>query len=102
VEKYEGSSPHNQITVQSHFDLPKGFEFDQTYRYVGALPAQLLKSYSTVDVHLAWRATKEFDFSVDGDNLLQPRHAEFGQGVIPVVGIKRSIYAQITWRRAAN
>jgi len=102
VAKDEGSSPHNQITVQSRFDLPKGFEFDQTYRYVSALPAQLVKSYGTADVRLAWRATRQLDFSVFGENLFQPRHAEFGHDTSPKVGIKRSIYAQITWRRDAN
>jgi len=45
VSRDEGSSPHNQITFQSRFNLPKGFEFDQTYRYVSALPAQQVKGF---------------------------------------------------------
>ena len=39
VSSYEGSSPLNEATAQMLFHLPKGFEFDPTYRYVGALPA---------------------------------------------------------------
>jgi iron complex outermembrane recepter protein len=35
-----GSSPHHQVEMQSLFNLPKHFEFDTTYRYVSALPAQ--------------------------------------------------------------
>lgn len=100
--KDEGSSPHNQITLQSRFSLPKGFEFDQTYRYVSALPAFLVGSYSTADTHLAWRATRQMEFSVVGENLFQPHHAEFGGNPGPLVGIKRSVYAQITWRRSAD
>jgi iron complex outermembrane recepter protein len=102
VSKDEGSSPHNQLTLQSRFNLPKGFEFDQTYRYVSALPAQLVNSYSTADLHLAWRATRQLEFAVAGENLFQPQHTEFGHDASPLVGIKRSVYAQITWRRPAD
>lgn len=102
IGKDEGSSPHNQVTLQSRFNLPKGFEFDQTYRYVSALPAFLAGSYSTADAHLAWRATREMEFSVVGENLFQPHHVEFGGNPGPLVGIKRSVYAQIMWRRTAD
>ncbi len=102
VSKDEGSSPHNQLTLQSRFNLPKGFEFDQAYRYVSALPAQLVRGYSTGDVHVAWRSTRNLEISVVGENLFQPHHGEFGHDTVPIVGIKRSIYANITWRRAAD
>src|SRR6266436_486240 len=72
VSKDEGSSPHNQLTLQSRFNLPKGFEFDQAYRYVSALPAQLVRGYSTGDVHVAWRSTRNVEISVVGENLFQP------------------------------
>ncbi len=97
VSMYEGSSPHNEATAQVLFNLPKGFEFDPTYRYVGALPAQSAKAYQTVDARLGWHFAKTFEFSVTGQNLLQPRHAESGS-----VLTERSAYAQITWRRAAD
>jgi iron complex outermembrane receptor protein len=102
IGKDEGSSPHNQLTLQSRFNLPKGFEFDQTYRYVSALPAFIVGSYSTADTHLSWRATRQMEFSVVGQNLFQPHHAEFGGNPGPLVGIKRSIYAQITWTHPAD
>lgn len=102
VSSHEGSSPHNQITIESRFNLPKGFEFDQTYRYVSALPAQLVSSYSTADAHISWRSTHHLEVAVVGENLLQPQHAEFGHAPGPIVGIKRSIYAKITWRRSAD
>jgi iron complex outermembrane receptor protein len=102
VSTDEGSSPHNQISFQSRFNLPRGFEFDQTYRYVSALPAQLVSSYSTADLHFAWAATRQMEFSIVGQNLFQPQHTEFGRDPGPLVGIKRSVYAQITWRRSAD
>ena len=97
VSSYEGGSPHNQVTAQLLFNLPKGFEFDPTYRYVGALPALSVHAYQTVDARLGWHFAKKFDFSVTGQNLLQPRHAESGS-----VLIERSAYAQLTWRQGAD
>ena len=96
---YEGSSPHNLVNVQSLFNLPKHFELDETYRYSSALPAQAVGAYSTADVRLGWHRGEGLDFSVIGQNLLQPSHAEFGGNPGPLVGIKRSIYGKITWRR---
>jgi iron complex outermembrane receptor protein len=98
----EGSSPRHQVVIQSFVKLPKKLEFKQTYRYVSALPAQVVNSFSTADVHLSWRATRQVEFSVVGANLLQPRHAEFGGDPGSLVGIKRSVYAQITWRHPAD
>jgi iron complex outermembrane recepter protein len=97
VSSYEESSPHNLATAQILFSLPKGFEFDPTYRYVGALPALSVKAYQTADARLGWHFAKKFDFSVTGQNLFQPRHAEFGS-----VRVERSAYAEITWRRAED
>lgn len=97
VSSYEGSSPHNEATAQMLFHLRKGLEFDPTYRYVGALPALGVNAYHTADARLGWHFAKEFELSVTGQNLFQPRHAEFG----PVL-VERSGYAQITWRRAAD
>ena len=97
VSMYEGSSPHNEATAQILFNLPKGFEFDPTYRYVGALPALGVNAYHTADARLGWHFAKKFDLSITGQNLFQPRHAESG----PVL-VQRSAYAQLTWRRAAD
>jgi iron complex outermembrane receptor protein len=99
VAGYEGSSPRHQVTIQSFLNLPKKLEFEQTYRYVSALPAQTVKSYSTADARLGWLFIRQMEFSVVGQNLLQPHHPEFRGDAGGPVGVKRSVYAQITWRR---
>ena len=98
VNSTQGSSPHHQIMFRSSLDLPKKLEFDQTFRYVSALPAQLVEAYATADVRFSWRATRSLDFSVVGQNLFQPHHAEFGGDPGALVGIARSAYAKITWQ----
>lgn len=96
----EGSSPKHQISLQSGIDFAKVFSFDLTYRYVDALPALTIPSYSTADARLDWQVHRQFKLSAVGRNLFQPHHSEFG-GVDPgpVIGIVRSAYGQITWTR---
>jgi iron complex outermembrane receptor protein len=97
LASYEGSSPKHVLGFQSLINLPKHFEFDQTFRYSSELSAQGVKGYSTADVRLGWRAGEGLDFSVVGQNLLQPYHYEFGGDPGPLVGIKRAVYAKMTW-----
>jgi iron complex outermembrane receptor protein len=94
-----GASPHHKAVIESFLDLPGKLEFSQAYRYVSALPAQRVGSYQTVDVRLGWRPAPHIEFSVVGQNLLQPHHTEFGGDPGVLVGIKRSVYAAITWRQ---
>jgi iron complex outermembrane recepter protein len=94
-----GSSPRQQAVIQVQFNIPKGFELDPTYRYVSSLPAQEVTAYSTGDVRFGWRAKRNWEVSVVGRNLMQPHHAEFGSDVDTIVGIRREVYANITWTR---
>ena len=98
VAGYEGSSPRHQATIQSFFNLPRKLEFDQTYRYVSALPAQVVARYRTADARFSGHFARQMEWSVVGQNLLQPQHAEFGGDPGGLVGIKRSVYAQLTWK----
>ena len=94
-----GSSPQDEAWVQSSFDVSKVIQLDLTYRYVSALPGQLVTAYSTGDARFAWRFRPEFEIALVGQNLLQPSHPEFGGDPGPLVGIKRSAYAKLTWSR---
>jgi iron complex outermembrane receptor protein len=94
-----GSSPHHQVIIQALFNIPRGFEFDSTYRFVSNLPAQKVAAYNTGDVRFGWRASHSWEMSVVGQNLMQPHHAEFGSDVDTIVGIKRSVFATVTWAK---
>jgi len=95
----QGSSPRHEFVIRPLFNLPRGFEFDPAYCYVSALPALFVKSYSTMDVHLSWHFAGKMEFSVVGQNLFQPQHAEFGGDPGGLIGVKRNVYAKITWAR---
>lgn len=92
-----GSSPTYQAFIQSEINLPLHFEFDQSFRYVDSLPAQSVRAYTTADARIGWNPSKRFSLSVTGQNLFQPRHAEFGIDPPPTVYIKRGVYAKLVW-----
>ncbi len=99
VASEDNSSPRHTFGFQSYLDLKAHLEFSQVFRYVSILGAQNVPGYETADLRLAWQATPHFEFSVTGQNLLQPRHEEYGGDPNFLVGIKRSVFATITWRR---
>lgn len=95
-----GSSPRHEATLISELNFAKKFSFDFTNRYVSALPALSIHPYITADARFAWQLSRQFGLSVVGQNLYQPYHFEYaGSDPGPSVGIKRSVYGQITWKR---
>jgi iron complex outermembrane receptor protein len=102
VQTYEDSTPKHMVTAQSMVDLPSGFRFDQIFRFNSALSAQKVPAYETVDLQLTKTLGRNFVLSAVGQNLLQPRHAEWGTGdpSQPDVGIERAGYVRLTFRPA--
>ena len=64
-----------------------------------ALPAQSVTAYQTGDARVGWTPRRSLDISFVGQNLFQPYHPEFGGDDGPLVGIRRSYYAKVTWKR---
>jgi iron complex outermembrane receptor protein len=93
----EGNDPEHQFVLQSMVDLPWRMEFDATFRYVDALPSPAVPGYFTIDLRLAWHATRNLEISIVGQNLLDNRHPEFG-AIATRQEIPRSVYGKITWQ----
>ena len=99
VSTYDGSSPKHQVVLQSMVDLPWKFQFDQTYRFISALPAQKVPAYQTADLHLSRPLGGNFQIEAIGQNLFQPHHYEWGTGDLsqPLVGIERAGYIRLSF-----
>jgi iron complex outermembrane recepter protein len=95
----EGSSPRHQAAAQSQLDFAKHFSLDLTYHYVSALKAEKVLAYSTADARFAWQLNEHFQLAVEGQNLLQPHHPESAGDPGPLVGVKRNVYGQVTWKQ---
>lgn len=98
IQGYVGSTPLHQIALQSRLDLGKAFEFDQSLRRYGSMPAQNVPAYTTADLRLGWHHGS-IDLSVNGRDLLYGGHTEFGSGdgQVPTLGIRRSVFGKLVW-----
>ena len=95
----EGSSPAHQAVLRSAFDLPASVTANVEARYISALPAMKVPAYWTGDATVQWEAGHNLRFTVGGRNLFQPHHLEFSYDPGAPVGIRRSVYGEITFSR---
>lgn len=97
-----GLDPHNQIYLRSSWDWEHNLQFDLMGRWVDELPGSGVPSYITMDLRLGWRPSKQWEFAVVGQNLLQSEHLEFGPTLdaynTVVTEVPRGVYGTVTWR----
>jgi iron complex outermembrane receptor protein len=72
------SDPSHSWMLRSSYDLAAGQELDLLLRRVGALARPAVPAYTAVDLRYGWRIRKGLDLSLIGQNLFDPRHAEYG------------------------
>jgi iron complex outermembrane recepter protein len=95
----EGSTPRHQFQVRLELNLPHKLEWDTAAYYVGSLPGPAIPRYTRVDTRLGWRPKAPLEISVGMQNLLDPRHFEFGSGdLVEATQIGRNAYGKLTWR----
>jgi iron complex outermembrane receptor protein len=82
--------------LRSAFNLPNRQELDIAVRHVAALPNPVVPRYTAVDFRYGWRLRPELELSLVGQNLFDPRHAEFN-----AAGgrseIDRSVFLRVRW-----
>jgi iron complex outermembrane receptor protein len=92
-----GDVAHHQFMLRSQLYLPHDVRLVNTGYYVGSLPNQNVDPYFRFDTQAIWKATEGIELSLDGQNLLEPRHAEFGAPLNGVQNeIPRAVYGRIT------
>lgn len=94
----EGNDPTHEFFIRSLIDLPAGFEFDATLRYVDHLPEPFVPSYLVMDLHLGWRPNKNWEIAVVAQNLLDNQHPEFGAAGPLRPEVEQGVYGKVTWR----
>jgi iron complex outermembrane receptor protein len=91
-----GDDPKYQFSLRSSFDLSRDVTFDTTLRGVGALPNPSVPAYKELDARLGWKVTEHLLLSLNGNNLIHPKHLEFNAST--PVEIPRSFYLSAQWR----
>lgn len=76
---YEDSSPQQQCSLRSSFDLGRHWDLDLWLRYVEAVSVYYtdVDDYLTLDMRLAWRPAPGLELALIGQNLLEDQHVEF-------------------------
>jgi iron complex outermembrane recepter protein len=99
IGQVPGYSPRRSYQVRSFINLGHRFEWDQTVGFTGPLAVGNTPGYMRLDTRLGWRIGEFVELSIAGQNLLQPRHAEFPDSqLIDYMLDQRSIFGKITWR----
>jgi len=100
-ENIEQENPHHQISLRLMTEPMPNWQLDGWLRYMDALPLtdNYVNSYINLDVRVAWQMTKNIEFSLIGQNLLDKQQMEFYAGTFnPLVSeVKRNFYGQIRW-----
>jgi iron complex outermembrane receptor protein len=93
----EGNDPRFFFTLRSYLDLPYGLALDGLFRHVGARPAPVVPSYSSLDLRFGWTIRAGWEVSLVGQNLLQASHPEFGAHTPRRYDFERGIHLRSTW-----
>ena len=59
-----------------------------------------IKSYTTMDMRLAWKPRPNLELALVGQNLFDSQRPEFGTSPLirsPLVEVERSIYGKVTY-----
>jgi iron complex outermembrane receptor protein len=97
-QRNEGLSPRHQVQFRSSLDLPSRWTFDVFARYISELQFGPIPSHLTSNLGLAWQVTSRVEVAVVGQDLNDAHHVEWASG-FGNVGIQRSGYVQVVWRR---
>ncbi len=95
----EGSDPHVEAQLRSHFSITPALAWDVAAYYVDRLIFLQVPSYTRLDIGLSWRAGERWSLSIVGQNLLKDRHLEFAStaSLLPTL-VKRGAYVKLTWQ----
>jgi iron complex outermembrane receptor protein len=72
------NDPGRHWLLRSSHDLSDTLQLDLHLRHSSSLPSPAVPAYSELDLQLLWKPRPDTELAVLGQNLLHPRHVEFG------------------------
>ena len=97
----EHVSPQHQFSLRSQLDVTNDLELNGAIYYYDNIASEGISAFARVDIGLTWRPKSNVEFSIWGQNLLDPDHPEFGSDGFLSNGtalIERGVYAKMTIR----
>ncbi len=97
----ESDTPTHQLSLRSAHALRTDLDLDLWLRQVGRLRKEqvTIPRYTALDVRLAWRARRDLELALVGQNLLDRQHPEFVSDFLASTQtqVRRSVYASLRW-----
>lgn len=92
-------SPQHQVQLRSYLDFPGGVSLDAELYFVDDIKRFTIPEYTRLDLRLGWEPTAAWSLSLNIENALDERHAEFPtrSGVV-ATEMPRIIYGLVTHR----
>ena len=94
---FVADDPPYQASLNSSMNLGYGVTWDAELRAVAALPHPRVPGYGELNTRIGWAVTDRVELSLNGDNLLHPRHEEFYEDG-ESTEVPRSVFAQASIR----
>ncbi|HYL35628.1 MAG TPA: TonB-dependent receptor [Bryobacteraceae bacterium] len=92
------TDPQHQAQLHSNWDVTKNVQLDASVYYLGSIPAFAIPDHWRVDVRLGWRPSRHLEFSLAGQDLLSPAHAEYLMEVFGrTMEVPRAITGYARW-----
>jgi len=96
-----GDDPSYQIALRSTMTFARNGSLYLDLRHIGALPSPASPSYTELNAHVSWIASRAVTLALTGSNLIHPHHLEFGTTAAPLqlgaTGVEsgRSVFAEV-------
>ncbi|HEU4709676.1 MAG TPA: TonB-dependent receptor [Methylophilaceae bacterium] len=78
------------------YDITPRHLVDAMLRYTSELPNPNVPAYTSMDVRYGWKITRDLEFSLIGQNLLDHSHPEYSS-VTGRAEFDRALYAKVQW-----
>jgi iron complex outermembrane recepter protein len=97
---FDGNAPSSQWQARSALSLSRRVQVDTMLFHSGELGNLNIDAYTRADARVEVGLTRQLSLSVIGQNLLDPRHVEFGGrgAIVRATQIPRSAQAQLQWK----
>ena len=92
-----GNDPDFWWTLSSTIDLASNLDLDVSARRAGPLANPAVPAYTAYGARIGWRVRRDLEISVTGNNLVDPRHAEWGAAP-GRAEYERSWFLKLLWR----
>lgn len=93
-----GQDPSYQAQIRSEWNITDAVELDAWLRTVGEIDSAPVPGYTELNLRLGWRIRDNLDLSINGANLLNPRHLEaYDPSTTAPRYVGRSLFASLRY-----